>query len=69
MGREEFKAKKMKIKLKAKDGKVEYVQGDNQPVPDLDKPDISPAEIEERLNGLGNLKYVGAIFHSHSSPG
>ncbi|MGD1969217.1 MAG: hypothetical protein PVG52_11765 [Desulfobacterales bacterium] len=69
MGNGQFRAQKMKIKLKVKDGTEEYVKGDNQPVPDLDSPDISPTEIEERLRGLGNLNYVGALFYSHSSPG
>ena len=69
MGNGQFRAQKMKIKLKVKDGTEEYVRGDNQPVPDLGSPDISPDEIEERLRGLGNLNYVGALFYSHSSPG
>ena len=62
------KRKKLKIKLKAKDGTEEYVLGDNQTIPDQTNPNPTPQEIETALQGIP-LDYVGAIFYSHSSPG
>jgi hypothetical protein len=69
MGNQKVKAKKLKIKVNTEDGQEVYVLGDNQPIPDQVSPNPSPADIANRLSGLGNLNFVGAIFHSHSSPG
>lgn len=63
------KSKHMKIKVKAENGEIVEVVGDDVEPEDVSAQELDPQQLELMYQGISGFTYVGVILHSHSSPG
>ncbi len=58
-------SKKMKIKVKTQNGKVDPIVDENN----NQATELTPEELEEIYQSPDGFKYIGTILYTHSSPG